>query len=77
MLDGTVVLRDGTTVRQGDAFCLEPQNFPNAPNEPRFPSAVLRPGERYRARIVLRFGVVDDLPLHRWPEGGLDPAETG
>ena len=58
MLDGTLVLRDGTSVRQGDAFCLEPQHFPNAPNEPAFPSTVLRPGERYRSRIVLRFGVV-------------------
>jgi aldose 1-epimerase len=57
MLDGTIVLRGGTTARQGDAFCLEPQAFPNAPNEPAFPSAVLRPGERYRSRIVLRFGV--------------------
>ena len=57
-LDGTTVLRDGSSVRQGDAFCLEPQLFPNAPNEPRFPSTVLRPGDRYRSRIVLRFGVV-------------------
>jgi aldose 1-epimerase len=54
-LDGTTVLRDGSRVRQGDAFCLEPQQFPNAPNEPGFPSTVLRPGERYRSRIVLRF----------------------
>jgi aldose 1-epimerase len=57
MLDGTLVRRDGTAVRQGDAFCLEPQQFPNAPNEPAFPSPVLRPGERYRSRIVLRLGV--------------------
>lgn len=56
-LDGTVRRRDGRTVRQGDAFCLEPQQFPNAPNEPRFPSTVLRPGERYRSRIALRLGV--------------------
>ena len=42
-------------VRQGDAFCLEPQQFPNAPNEPGFPSTVFRPGECYRSRIVLRF----------------------
>ena len=56
-LDGTIVLRDGTSVRQGDAFCLEPQQFPNAPNEPSFPSTVLWPGERYRSRIVLRLGV--------------------
>jgi aldose 1-epimerase len=57
MLDGTTARRDGTAVRQGDAFCVEPQQFPNAPNEPAFPSTVLRPGERYRSRIVLRLGV--------------------
>jgi aldose 1-epimerase len=56
-LDGTTVLRGGTVARQGDAFCLEPQHFPNSPNEPGFPSTVLRPGERYRSRIVLRFGL--------------------
>jgi aldose 1-epimerase len=58
-LDGTTVLRDGTVARQGDAFCLEPQHFPNSPNEPGFPSTVLRPGERYRSRIVLRFGLTE------------------
>jgi aldose 1-epimerase len=58
MLDGTIVLRDGTTARQGDAFCLEAQGFPDAPNQPGFPSTVLRPGEQYRAVTRLRFGVV-------------------
>jgi aldose 1-epimerase len=57
MLDGTVVLRDGSAARQGDAFCLEPQQFPDSPNQPAFPSTVLRPGEHYRSRIVLRLGV--------------------
>jgi aldose 1-epimerase len=56
-LDGTLVLRDTTVARQGDAFCLEPQHFPNSPNEPTFPGTVLRPGERYRSRIVVRLGV--------------------
>ncbi|MBA3905951.1 MAG: galactose mutarotase [Pseudonocardiales bacterium] len=55
-LDGTTVLRDGTVARQGDAFCLEPQHFPNSPNEPRFPTTVLRPRQRYRSRIVFRLG---------------------
>jgi aldose 1-epimerase len=56
-LDGTLVLRDGTTARQSDAFCLEPQGFPDAPNHPDYPSTVLRPGEVYRNRIELTFGV--------------------
>ena len=30
------------------ALCLETQKFPDAPNQPNFPSTVLRPGETYR-----------------------------
>lgn len=36
-------------------FALEPQTFPNAPNEPSYPSSVLRPGETYHHRIEWRF----------------------
>ena len=38
----------------GSGVILEPQGFPNAPNEPRFPSAILRSGEVYRAGIEYR-----------------------
>jgi aldose 1-epimerase len=58
MLDGTLVLGDGSAARQGDAFCLEPQAFPDSPNRPDFPSTVLRPGEVYRSRSILRFGTI-------------------
>lgn len=37
------------------AIALEPQTYPNTPNEPTYPSAVLRPGETYRHRIEWRF----------------------
>ena len=37
------------------AVCLEPGNFPNAPNEPRFPNPVVRPVETYEATIKLDF----------------------
>ena len=56
-LDGTIVLRDGRPARQSDAFCLETQAFPDSPNQPGFPSTVLRPGQQYRSRTLLRFGV--------------------
>lgn len=36
-------------------FCLECQNFPDAPNQPHFPSAILRPGQVYRQRTEWRF----------------------
>lgn len=37
-------------------FCLETQLFPDAPNQPNFPSSVLRPGERYANITEFRFG---------------------
>jgi len=37
-------------------FCLEPQHFPDSPNQPDFPSTVLRPGATYETRIVYWFG---------------------
>jgi aldose 1-epimerase len=39
----------------GSGVILEPQGLPNAPNEPRFPSAIVRPGERWTASIEYRF----------------------
>ena len=38
-------------------LCLEPGKFPDTPNQPNFPSAVLNPGETYRGRITYRFAV--------------------
>lgn len=40
-------------------LCLEPQRFPDAPNHPAFPSAVLRPGETYRQVTRYRFSRED------------------
>jgi len=57
-LDGGDRSHDGSRVyRQGDGFTLETQRFPNAPNTPGFPSCVLRPGERFNASTIFRFGV--------------------
>ncbi|PRD46653.1 aldose epimerase family protein [Sphingobacterium haloxyli] len=39
------------------AFCLETQHFPDAPNQPSFPSTVLKPGEQYTSKTEYRFGV--------------------
>lgn len=56
MLDGSVELHDGRRAGYREAFCLEPQHFPDSPNRPEFPSTVLRPGEERRTRILLRLG---------------------
>ena len=56
-LDGTIRGKGGVVYPHRGGFCLETQHFPDSPNQPRFPSVVLRPGERYRSRTVFRFGV--------------------
>ena len=38
-------------------LCLETQHFPNSPNQPNFPSTLLRPGETYRHRVIHRFSI--------------------
>jgi aldose 1-epimerase len=54
-LDGTTVGKSGRVYRQGDAFVLEPQLFPDTPNQPSFGSARLAPGQQYVNRMVYRF----------------------
>lgn len=54
-LDGTLVGSSGKIYRQGDALCLETQHFPDSPNQPSYPSTVLRPGETYRSATVHAF----------------------
>ncbi len=55
-LDGSIRV-DGVTYKKHFGLCLEPQTFPNSPNEPSFPSARLNPGETYTHNIEYHFGV--------------------
>jgi aldose 1-epimerase len=54
-LDGTLVGTGGHLYRQSDGFALETQHFPDSPNQPDFPSTVLRPGETYETTTIYRF----------------------
>jgi aldose 1-epimerase len=54
-LDGTVSGKHGRLYRQSDAFCLEPQAWPDAPNRPDYPSVRLDPGQVYRHVSIYRF----------------------
>jgi aldose 1-epimerase len=56
-LDGTIRGKAGRVYQHRGGFCLETQHFPDSPNQPAFPSTVLRPGEEYRSRTVYSFGV--------------------
>jgi aldose 1-epimerase len=54
-LDGTLVGTSGRVYRQTDGFALETQHFPDSPNQPNFPSTVLRPGEQYETSTIYKF----------------------
>lgn len=56
-LDGTITGKGGWTYQQRHGFCMEPQHFPDSPNQPNFPSVVLRPGQEYQNTIIYRFSV--------------------
>ena len=56
-LDGTLVGPSRKTYRSGDGVCFETQAFPDAPNHPEFPSAVLRPGAPFVSTSTYRFSV--------------------
>jgi aldose 1-epimerase len=54
-LDGSVVGSGGKTYRQGDAFALEAEHFPDSPNHPSFPTTELKPGQTFQQETVLAF----------------------
>jgi aldose 1-epimerase len=53
-LDGTLKGKGGRVYGRRHGFCLETQHFPDSPNQPHFPSTVLKPGERYASTTVYR-----------------------
>ena len=55
VLDGTLTGKDGAVYARRTGFCLETQHFADSPNQPAFPSTILRPGETFRSRTVFRF----------------------
>jgi aldose 1-epimerase len=54
-LDGSLRGKGGAAYGHRSGFCLETQHFPDSPNQPDFPSTILRPGETYESRTILRF----------------------
>jgi aldose 1-epimerase len=53
-LDGTLRGK-GRVYTRRSGLCLETQHYPDSPNQPGFPSSVLRPGEKYHEKTVFRF----------------------
>ena len=56
-LDGTNVGKQGCLYRMGDGLALEPQKFPDTPNQPQFGSARVDPSEPYRHVMVIRTSI--------------------
>ena len=54
-LDGAVKGKNGQNYPRRSGFCLEAQNFPDAPNKSNFPSPVLKPGATYSQTTVYQF----------------------
>lgn len=54
-LDGSIRGKGGQPYRHRAGLCLETQHFPDSPNHPAFPSAILRPGAVYVSRTVFAF----------------------
>ncbi|NBC26565.1 MAG: galactose-1-epimerase [Bacteroidetes bacterium] len=54
-LDGSDIGKKGEPYEYRTAFCLEPQHYPDSPNQPGFPSTVLEPGELYHTISLYTF----------------------
>jgi aldose 1-epimerase len=55
-LDGHLVGISGHTYRQSAGYTFETQHFPNSPNQPNFPSTVLKAGHTFTSTTVFAFG---------------------
>ncbi len=56
-LDGSLHGKDGKVYTKRSAFAMEPQHYPDSPNQPQFPSTELKPGQTYRCVIEYKFSV--------------------
>jgi aldose 1-epimerase len=54
-LDGTVAGKNGIKYQKRTGLCLETQKFPDSPNEPKFPTSTLKPGETYKQTTIYKF----------------------
>jgi len=55
-LDGKLRGKSGKPYHFRNGFCLETQHYPDSPNQPSFPSTILRPGKSWQSTTVYRFG---------------------
>jgi aldose 1-epimerase len=56
-LDGTLKMDNGKPINQHTALCLETQHYPDSPNQPAFPSTILRPGQTFHSTTIYKVSV--------------------
>nr|WP_026990306.1 aldose epimerase family protein [Flavobacterium subsaxonicum]KGO94412.1 aldose epimerase [Flavobacterium subsaxonicum WB 4.1-42 = DSM 21790] len=56
-IDGTKDSKTGGKYEKRSGLCLETQHYPDAPNQPKFPTTVLSPGEKYTSKTTYKFSV--------------------
>lgn len=54
-IDGTKDSKTGGKYQKRSGLCLETQHYPDAPNQPKFPTTVLSPGEKYTSKTTYKF----------------------
>jgi aldose 1-epimerase len=58
-LDGSLTGKGNVKYKKHYGFCLETQHFPDSPNQPSFPSTILKPGDTYKTSTIYKFSVRD------------------
>lgn len=61
-LNGSLTGKGDIAYKKHYGFCLETQHFPDSPNQPSFPSTILKPGDTYRTSTAYKFSVKDQQP---------------
>ena len=56
-LDGSIKTSAGRPIKQHTGLCLETQHFPDSPNQLKFPSTLLKPGQKYHTETVYKLSV--------------------
>jgi aldose 1-epimerase len=54
-LDGTIKGKGGAVYNRRNGLCLETQHYPDSPNQPAFPSTIVKPGATYQSTTVWKF----------------------
>lgn len=56
-LDGSITGKNGTVYQFRHGLCLETQHYPDSPNQPDFPTTILKPGEKYQTTTIYKFSI--------------------